>query len=210
MFDFILHIDDHLIALFTQYGMWIYGLLFSIIFCETGLVILPFLPGDSLLFATGALAARTSDALNIHLLFLLLAVASITGNTVNYLIGRWVGPAVFRSNQSLFFNKHHLEKAHQFFEEYGGKAIIIGRFLPILRTFVPFIAGMGYMSHSRFFLYNVVGAVIWIGSFLYVSYLFGNIPLIKNNFSLFVLAIIVASLLPPIIEMLRHRRKKLR
>lgn len=203
--DFILHLDTHLINLVSTYGIWTYGLLFLIIFCETGLVVTPFLPGDSLLFASGALAASTAQGFNVHVLFILLVTASIFGNGLNYLIGRFIGPKVFHSSSSWFFNKKHLEQAHRFYEVYGGKTIIIARFIPIIRTFAPFVAGIGYMSYRKFFAYNIAGALLWIGSLLYVSYWFGNLPFIKQHFSTVVMAIIIISLLPPFIELIRQK-----
>ncbi len=208
LLNFVLHLDHHLTTFVTLYGMWTYGLLFLIIFCETGLVVTPFLPGDSLLFAAGAIAAGTSDALNIHLLFVLLVIASITGNGLNYFIGRLIGPKIFFSNKSWFFNKDYLDKAHRFYERFGGKTIIIARFIPIIRTFAPFVAGVGYMSYRQFYFYNIIGAVLWIGSLLYGSYWFGNLPFIKDHFSTVILAIIVISLLPPVIELVRHKCSK--
>lgn len=208
LIDFFLHLDDQLIALVSHYGIWTYALLFIIIFCETGLVVFPFLPGDSLLFAAGALAANANDTLNIHILFLSLTIASITGNLLNYAIGRWVGPHVFYSDLSRLFNKKHLIRAHTFFETYGGKTIILARFLPIIRTFVPFVAGIAYMSLRSFLVYNVMGALLWIGSLLYLSYWFGNLEIIQNNFSLAVIAIILISFLPPSIELVRQYLKR--
>lgn len=208
LFNFILHIDAHLITFVTLYGAGAYALLFLIIFCETGLIILPFLPGDALLFATGALSANTHNTFNIHIIFVLLLVASILGNSVNYFIGRWLGPKIFCSEHSFLFNKNYLKKAHTFYEEYGGKAIIIARFIPIIRTFVPFVAGMGYMKPRHFFFYNVIGAVLWIGGFLYVSYWFGNFPIIKQHFSVFAAAVIVISLCPPLIGLIKKTRRK--
>ena len=205
LLNFILHLDTHLIAFVTSYGIWTYALLFMVIFCETGLVVTPFLPGDSLLFAAGALCATTNNILNVNTLFILLTIASITGNALNYLIGRFLGPKVFRSERSIFFSKKYLNRAHDFYQTYGGKTIIIARFIPIIRTFAPFVAGMARMSHKEFFFYNVISAVLWIGSLLYLSYLFGNIPIVKENFSLVVLGIIGLSLLPPIIEVVRRK-----
>jgi len=204
LFSFIMHLDQHMVTFVTLYGTWVYAFLFLIIFCETGLVITPFLPGDSLLFASGAIAASATDALNIHVLFVLLVTASILGNGLNYLIGKFIGPKVFYSTNSLLFNKKYLEKAHRFYEQYGGKTIIIARFIPIIRTFAPFVAGIGYMGYRKFFAYNLIGAVLWIGSLLYSSYLFGNLPIIKQHFSTIILAIIAISLLPPMIEAVRH------
>ena len=207
-FNFILHIDQHMVSFLATYGTWTYILLFLIIFCETGLVVVPFLPGDSLLFATGALTANAAGALNIHLLFILLVTASILGNSLNYLIGKFLGPKVFHSPNSIFLNKKYLEQAHQFYEKYGAKAIIIARFMPIIRSFAPFVAGIGYMNYRRFTAYNVIGALLWIGSLLYVSYFFGNLPFVKEHFSTIILAIIVISLLPPVIEILRQTCQK--
>lgn len=205
LIHFILHIDEQLIAFVTTYGAWTYTLLFFIIFCESGILFAAFLPGDSLLFATGALTANMSNVLNINLLFALLVVASVAGNGLNYLTGTWVGPKVFCSGNSWIFNKKHIEKAHHFYERYGGKAIVIARFIPIIRTIVPFIAGVGYMKYRQFFVFNLLGALLWIGGLVYGSYLFGNIPFVKQHFSLVILAIIVLSLMPPVIEMARHR-----
>jgi membrane-associated protein len=203
-FDFALHLDVQLVSFSTQYGLGIYDFLFLIIFCETGLVVFPFLPGDSLLFASGALAANSLEALNVHWLFILLAIASILGNMLNYSIGRFVGPKVFHSPTSWFLNKKYLERAHAFYETYGGKTIIIARFTPIIRSFAPFVAGVGYMSYRQFSLYNIAGAVVWVGSLLYISYLFGNLPFVKENFSLIIVSIIIISLLPPFIEIARR------
>lgn len=205
LLNFILHIDNHLIFFVTHYGLWTYGLLFLIIFCETGLVVTPFLPGDSLLFAAGAIAAGSSNALNVHLLFLLLVLASVIGNDLNYFIGRFIGPKIFSSNKSWFFNKNYLVKAHNFYERFGGKTIIFARFIPIIRTFAPFVAGIGYMKYRQFFFFNLTGAILWIGSLLYLSYWFGNLPAVKEHFSYIILAIIVISLLPPVIEVLRRK-----
>jgi membrane-associated protein len=208
LLSYVLHIDQHLILFVSTYGAWTYALLFLIIFCETGLVVTPFLPGDSLLFAAGTIAASSGGSLNIHLLFLLLVIASIIGNGVNYFIGRLVGPKVLFSNKSWLFNKKYLGKAHAFYERFGGKTIIIARFIPILRTFAPFVAGVGYMSYARFYLYNIAGAILWIGSLLYSSYWFGNLPIVKENFTSLVFAIIGISLLLPIIGIIRHKCSK--
>ena len=202
LLQYILHIDTYLIAFVSTYGHLTYAILFIIIFCETGLIVTPFLPGDSLLFAAGSIAANSSHALNIQLLFLLLTIASIMGNKVNYLIGRSIGPRVFSMAESnslrgFLLNKKHLEEAHLFYEKHGGKTIILARYLPIIRTFVPFIAGVGYMSLRQFSLYNIVSAVLWIGSLLGAGYFFGNLPVIRDNFSLVIYGIIVFSLLPP-------------
>lgn len=206
--NYIMHLDQHIVSLIAQYGLWMYAILFLIIFCETGLVVAAFLPGDSLLFATGALSAQT-DALNIHILFILLVAASILGNGLNYLIGKFLGNKLFKDN-SFFFNKKYLKRAHAFYERFGGKTIILARFIPIIRTFAPFVAGLSAMSSKRFFLYNIIGAIAWIGSLLYASYLFGNIPLIKNHFSTMVLVIIFLSLLPVVFEIMRNTLLKAR
>lgn len=208
LLNFVLHLDIHLIAFVTQYGLWTYALLFLIIFCETGLVVTPFLPGDSLLFAAGALAATSSSALNIHILFILLVIASITGNGLNYFIGRIVGPRIFFSSQSWFFNKEYLNKTHIFYTRFGGKTIIIGRFLPIIRTFAPFVAGIGQMNYGRFYFYNILGAILWVGGLLYLSYGFGNLPIVKDNFSYIIIGIIVLSLIPPAFELIRNKLSK--
>lgn len=197
--NLVLHLDNNLMALVNNYGVWAFAILFLIIFCETGLVVTPVLPGDSLLFAAGTLTAGTAGLINIHLLFIILLTASILGNTLNYSIGRFLGPRVFQVKNSWFFNPQYLETAHRFYERHGGKALIIARFMPIIRTFAPFVAGVGYMQIPRFLAYNLIGGVLWVGSLLYVSYLFGNLPIIKNNFSTVILLIIVASLMPPVI-----------
>lgn len=205
LLNFVLHIDQHLLAFVAAHGSWTYALLFAIIFFETGFVITPFLPGDSLLFAAGSITANANQALNIHQLFILLVIASIIGNTLNYMIGRFIGPRVFQSNNSWLLNKDHLVKAHAFYVRHGGKTIIIARFMPIIRTFAPFVAGIGYMNYRQFFIYNIVSALLWIGSLLYVSYLFGNLPFVKDHFSTVIMGIIVISLLPAVIGFLKHR-----
>jgi membrane-associated protein len=199
----VLHLDRHLAVWANQYGPWLYGILFLIVFCETGLVVTPFLPGDSLLFAAGALAAI--GQINIHWLFLLLTFAAILGNTVNYAVGRYLGEKAFTPNARML-KTAYLERTHQFFERHGGKTIIITRFVPIVRTFAPFVAGAGGMSYGRFQWYNVAGGVLWTASFLYGGYFFGNLPFVKQNFSLVILAIIILSLMPGIIEYWRHHR----
>lgn len=210
LFNLILHLDQHLIAFVTMYGAWTYALLFLIIFCESGIIFTAFLPGDSLLFATGALSAHMPGILNVNMLFILLVIASVSGNGINYFIGKWVGPKVFCSGNSWLFNKKHIDNAHHFYERYGGKTIIIARFIPIVRTFVPFIAGVGYMTYRQFFIFNLIGALLWIGILVYGSYLFGNIPIVKEHFSLVVIAIILLSLTPPIIEIIRQRYQQAR
>ena len=200
LIDFILHIDKHLAEIIADYGAWTYGVLFLIIFAETGFVVTPFLPGDSLLFAAGTFCARPETGLNVHLMALLLAIAAVIGDTVNYWIGAKMGPAVFKREDSRFLRRKHLERAHAFFEKYGGRAIILARFVPIVRTFVPFVAGVGAMTYSRFIAYNVIGGVVWIYSFTYLGYAFGNIPVVQRNFKLVILAIIFLSVLPMVIE----------
>jgi len=206
LLDIVLHLDQHLVWLVTQYGVWTYGILFLIIFCETGLVVTPILPGDSLLFAAGALAA--TGAMNVWWVFLLLTSAAILGDSTNYWIGYFVGPKVFHKEGSRLLNKKYLERTHQFYEKHGGKTVIIARFMPIIRTFAPFVAGIGRMSYPRFLLYSIVGTTLWMSSFIFAGYLFGNIPVVKNNFTLVVLAVIFVSLLPGIIEFLRHRSQR--
>lgn len=197
LFQYILHIDTYLIAFVSTYGIWTYIILFVIIFCETGLVVTPFLPGDSLLFAAGSIAANSSNALNIQILFLLLTLASIVGNKMNYLIGRAIGPRIFTANHSFLLNKKYLEKAHRFYEKHGGKTIILARFIPIIRTFAPFVAGVGYMGLRQFSFYNILSAILWIGSLLFAGYFFGTLPFIKEHFSIVIYTIITVSVLPP-------------
>jgi membrane-associated protein len=203
--DFILHIDVHLASIIGQYGAWTYAILTLIVFCETGLVVTPFLPGDSLLFATGALAA--TGVLDVGALFLLLTAAAILGDAVNYMIGSWVGTKLF-DGRIPYLKQEHLDRTHAFYEKYGGKAIVIARFVPIVRTVAPFVAGAGRMTYTRFALYNVGGAVLWIGSMLLAGYFFGNIPIVKENFGLVVIAIIVLSIMPAVYEMAQARRVK--
>ena len=200
LIDFILHIDQHLAEIIADYGIWTYAVLFAIIFAETGLVVTPFLPGDSLLFAAGAFCAKPETGLNVHLMALLLFIAAVIGDTLNYWIGSKIGPAVFKREDSIFLRKKHLERAHAFFERYGGRAIILARFVPIVRTFVPFVAGVGSMTYSRFIAYNIIGAFVWIGIFMYSGYWFGNQPFVQKNFKLVILAIIILSVLPIVFE----------
>lgn len=201
-----MHLDKQLSAVIQNYGIWTYLILFLIIFCETGLVIMPILPGDSLLFAAGAIAAMGS--LDPFWLFGLLTIAAISGDTLNYSIGRYMGPKVFKMEDSRFFKKEYLERTHQFYERHGGKTIIIARFMPIIRTFAPFVAGVGSMSYWRFINYNIVGGVAWIAVFIFGGYMFGNIPAVKRNFTLVIMGIIFVSILPGVIEFLRHRYGK--
>ncbi|HLP24200.1 MAG TPA: DedA family protein [Acidobacteriota bacterium] len=202
--DFIIHIDRHLAEIIAAYGTWTYAVIFAIIFVETGLVIMPFLPGDSLLFAAGAFCAKPETGLNVHAMALLLFIAAVLGDTVNYWIGAKLGPAVFKREDSIWLRKKHLERAHEFFERYGGRAIILARFVPIVRTFVPFIAGVGQMTYSRFLAYNVIGGFAWIYFFTYAGYLFGNQPFVQKNFKLVILAIIILSVVPMVVEFVRE------
>ncbi|OGE22968.1 MAG: hypothetical protein A2V51_00070 [Candidatus Dadabacteria bacterium RBG_19FT_COMBO_40_33] len=203
--DILIHLDKYLDSIIRSYGTLTYGILFLIIFCETGLVITPILPGDSLLFATGTFAALGS--LDISLTIILLSIAAIAGDTVNYWIGYLVGPKVFSKEKSRLFNKEYLDRTHRFYQKYGGKTIIIARFIPIIRTFAPFVAGIGRMTYKRFIAYNVLGGIGWIVTFVLGGYFFGNIPLVKNNFALIILAIIIISVLPAIIEFVRQRHQ---
>jgi membrane-associated protein len=204
LIDFVLHLDAHLSSLIHQVGPWTYLILFVVIFCETGLVVTPFLPGDSLIFAAGTFAARGD--LNIWTLFVLLAVAAVLGDTVNYWIGKIIGPKVFQKEDSRIFKKSYLARTHSFYEKYGAETIIIARFVPIVRTFAPFVAGIGRMSYVRFLSYNVVGGVGWVALFTFGGYFFGNIAFVKKNFSLVIIAIILISLLPAVLEILKHRK----
>ncbi|WP_338858481.1 DedA family protein [Serratia marcescens] len=204
--DFILHIDAHLAELVAQYGMWVYAILFLILFCETGLVVTPFLPGDSLLFVAGALAALPTNDLNVHTMVALMAVAAIIGDAVNYTIGRLFGEKLFSNPNSKIFRRSYLDKTHQFYEKHGGKTIILARFVPIVRTFAPFVAGMGHMSYRHFAAYNVIGALVWVLLFTYAGYLFGDLPVVQENLKLLIVGIIIVSILPGVIEIWRHKR----
>lgn len=201
--DLIVHLDRRLLELVGAYGVWVYAILFLIVFSETGLVVTPFLPGDSLLFVAGAVAA--TGAMDVHLLVVLLILAAVLGNSVNYSIGRWIGPRVFRFEDSWLFKRAYLERTHRYFERYGGRTIVITRFVPIVRTYAPFVAGIGAMPYGRFSLFNLAGALLWVAGLTYAGYFFGNMPLVKNNLSLVILAIVVASISPAIIEMARHK-----
>lgn len=205
--DFILHIDVHLAELVAQYGIWIYAILFLILFCETGLVVTPFLPGDSLLFVAGALAALPSNDLNVHVMVALLVVAAVLGDAVNYTIGRLFGERLFSNPNSKIFRRSHLDKTHAFYARHGGKTIILARFVPIVRTFAPFVAGMGHMSYRHFALFNVTGALLWVLLFSYAGYLFGDLPVVQENLKLLIVGIILVSILPGVIEVWRHRRQ---
>ena len=199
LIDTILHIDVYLNTFVNDYGFWTYLVLFGIIFCETGLVVTPFLPGDSLVFTAGSIAAQPGNSMNIFVLFFLLFGASVLGNQVNFLIGKLIGPSIFSTKKSRFFNKKHLEETHAFYERHGGKTLVFARFIPIIRTFAPFVAGIGKMDTWHFSLYNLVGAILWIGSLLTLGYFLGSLPLVKNNFTLVIYGVILVSILPPIL-----------
>ena len=203
--DLFLHLDKYLAAIAHNYGSWSYLLLFVVVFCETGLVVTPFLPGDSLLFAAGALAAK--GAISVGTLFLLLSTAAILGDTVNYWIGHRVGPRAFRGNVR-FLKKEHLDRTRQFYERHGGKTIILARFIPIIRTFAPFVAGIGAMNYARFIVYNIVGGIAWVALFLLGGYYFGGLPVVKERFSIVILVIILISVLPIVVEFLRARSRR--
>jgi membrane-associated protein len=202
--DLVLHVDKHLVQLTDTYGVLMYAILFAIVFLETGVVVTPFLPGDSLLFAAGAIAAVPGSALNVHLLFLLLWVAAVAGDSLNYAIGNRLGPRVFREEWR-FLSRKHLLRTQAFYEKHGGKTIFLARFVPIVRTFAPFVAGIGTMSYRRFLMFNVVGGFVWVVLFLYAGYFFGRLPLVRDNFSLVILVIIVLSVVPIAVEILRAR-----
>ncbi|MFZ4261438.1 DedA family protein [Sphingobacterium sp. HJSM2_6] len=202
--DFILHIDDHLVEIVNNYQTWTYLILFLIIFAETGLVVTPFLPGDSLLFAAGAIIAKPETDLNIFVMCILLIFAGIIGDMVNYHIGKYIGPKAF-SGKLPFLKKEYLERTEKFYDKYGGKTIIYARFVPIVRTFAPFVAGVGNMSYAKFASYNVIGAIVWVTSFLFIGYFFGGLPWVKDNFTIVIFAIIILSILPPVIEVIREK-----
>ena len=203
LIDLFLNLDDHLHELILQYGAYTYGILFSVIFAETGFVFTPFLPGDSLLFAAGTFAAKGS--FDPHLLFLLLTIAAVLGDTVNYWIGHYIGMKIFDRFPKIL-KREYLDRTHQFYEKHGGKTIILARFVPIVRTFAPFVAGVGAMTYSKFISYNVIGGIIWVALFVYGGYFFGNLDFVKNNFSIVIITIILISMLPGLTEYLRHRR----
>lgn len=206
LFDLLVHLDKHLLDIARDYGPGIYAFLFLIVFCETGLVVTPFLPGDSLLFVAGALAA--GGVMNIHALVLVLIAAGVIGDSVNFAIGHWIGPRVFRYDDSWFFKKAYLERTHRYFERYGGRTIIIARFVPVVRTYAPFVAGIGAMPYRRFLFFNVVGAVLWVTLIAYAGYLFGQVPVVQKNLTLVIFGIILLSISPAIIEVMRHRVKR--
>ncbi|HPN86309.1 MAG TPA: DedA family protein, partial [Smithella sp.] len=201
--DFFLHLDKYLPLIIQSFGIWAYVIMFLVIFCETGLVVTPILPGDSLLFALGAFAAQ--GALNIEILLISLCIAAVAGDTVNYSIGKFLGPKVFHYPDSRFFKREYLVRTHQFYEKHGGKTIIIARFIPIIRTFAPFVAGIGTMTYARFISYNVIGGISWICLFLLAGYYFGGIPAVKRNFTLVIIAIIIISVMPGVIEYVRQK-----
>lgn len=210
LIDLFLHLDKHLAAIIQQYGTWTYALLFTIIFMETGLVVTPFLPGDSLLFAAGTFASpAVGSALNIWLLWILLVAAAILGDTLNYWIGHFIGPRAF-SGDIRFLKKEYLDRTKEFYEKHGGKTIVLARFIPIIRTFAPFVAGIGAMHYSRFIMYNVLGGVTWVTIFLFLGYFFGNLPFVQDNFSFVVIAIILISVVPIFIEWLKERSRAMR
>lgn len=204
--DLVLNLDKHLLEMVADYGVWIYAILFAIIFSETGFVVTPFLPGDSLLFVAGAVAA--TGGMNVHLLVALLVAAAVLGNSVNYAVGRWLGRHFFTDRGSRWLNPAHLEKAHAFYDEHGGKAVVISRFLPIVRTYIPFVAGMAAMEPVRYTAFNVAGALLWVGSLCYAGYFFGNIPWIRGNLTAIIVGIIVVSLLPLVYAYLRSRMSR--
>jgi membrane-associated protein len=204
LIDFFIHLDKYLPVIVQSFGIWINVVVFLVIFCETGLVVTPVLPGDSLLFTLGTLAALGS--LNIELLMIILCIAAVGGDSANYAIGHYIGPKVFHYEDRRFFKKEYLLKTHEFYEKHGGKTIIIARFIPIIRTFAPFVAGVGAMSYSRFILYNITGGVAWVCSFLLGGFFFGNIPTVKDNFTIVIVAIVIISVMPGFIEYLRQKR----
>lgn len=203
--DLVLHVDKHLDTLILQFGVWFYALIFAVIFCETGLVVTPFLPGDSLLFALGAFAARGS--LSLPTLLIMIPIAAILGDMVNYWCGVWLGPKIFRGENVRFLNRSHLDRTHAFYEKYGAKTIVLARFVPIVRTFAPFVAGMGKMNYTTFTIYNVFGALLWVAIFVPAGYFFADHPMVRKNFTLVMLAIIFLSILPAVIEIAREWSK---
>lgn len=204
LIDIILHVDVHLTTLTAEYGVWMYLILFTIVFAETGLVVAPFLPGDSLLFAAGSICAL--GTINVWLLMSALIVAAIAGDALNYAIGKRVGLRLLESRLSRFVKRSYIDRTHEFYERHGGKTIILARFMPIIRTFAPFVAGIGKMSYPKFAVYNIVGAIAWVLSFTLLGYFFGHQPIVKKNFSLVILIIMVISILPGVIEVIRHRK----
>lgn len=208
--DFILHIDQHLVNIVQTYHLWTYAILFLIIFCETGLVVTPFLPGDSLLFVAGAIAALPEMPLDVHLLVLIVFAAAFLGDSCNYAIGHFFGEKLFSNPDSRIFKRSYLDKTHEFYRKYGGKTIVIARFVPIVRTFAPFVAGMGKMHYTWFLTYNALGGALWVAIFCYTGYLFGDQPFVQDNLKLLIVAIIVISVLPAVFEVLRAKMKRIR
>ena len=206
LIDLFLNLDQHLVELAGAYGPWIYVVLFLIVFAETGLVVTPILPGDSLLFAAGAFCAKPETGLNVHGMAFLLFIAAFLGDTLNYWVGHKLGPAVFKREDSVWLRRKHLQRAHEFFEKYGGRAVILARFVPIVRTFVPFVAGVGAMTYPRFLAYNLIGGFVWIYFFIYAGFFFGNQPFVQKNFKLVILAIIILSVVPIVVEFFREWR----
>ncbi len=206
--DFILHIDQHMIAIVQDYHLWTYAILFLIIFCETGLVVTPFLPGDSLLFVCGAICALPDMPLEVNVLVLIVFVAAVLGDSCNYMIGHFFGKKLFSNPSSKVFKQSYLDKTHDFFKKYGGKTIIIARFVPIVRTFAPFVAGMGKMHYYYFMLYNLIGAIAWVALFCYAGYFFGDLPFVQRNLKLLLVAIIFISILPAVVEVVREKLKR--
>lgn len=206
--EFFTHLDDHLKESIQRYGAWTYAILFAVVFCETGLVIMPFLPGDSLLFATGILSHPDQRKLNVWIVAVTFICAALVGDNVNYWVGRTLGPKLFRNDKSRWFKRENLNKTHEFFERYGGRTIIMARFVPIVRTFAPCVAGMGAMTYLKFLAYSVIGAFIWVGVCVGAGYLFGGIPWVRDNFSIAVLAVILATIVPVAVEFARHRLRK--
>lgn len=207
LLDFILHIDQYLLRIVQEYHLWTYAILFAVIFCETGLVVTPFLPGDSLLFVAGAIAAQPGTSVNAHLLAAILFVAAVAGDSCNYTIGRFFGRKLFADPNSRIFKRSHLDKTHAFYRKYGGKTIVLARFVPIVRTFAPFVAGMGRMHYTRFMAFNLLGGAAWIALFCYAGYLFGDLPFVQQNLRLLIVAIVFVSLLPAVAEVVRSRRR---
>lgn len=206
--DFILHIDQHMIELVQDYHLWTYAILFLIIFCETGLVVTPFLPGDSLLFVAGAITAQPDMPLEIGYLVLIVFAAAVLGDSCNYMIGHFFGKKLFSNPNSRIFKQSSLDKTHEYFRKYGGKTIILARFIPIVRTFAPFVAGMGKMNYYYFMVYNITGAALWVGIFCFAGYFFGDLPFVQQNLKLLLLAIIVISVLPAVVEVVRAKLKE--
>lgn len=207
LLDFILHIDQYLLRIVQEYHLWTYAILFAVIFCETGLVVTPFLPGDSLLFVAGAIAAQPGTSVNAHLLAAILFTAAVAGDSCNYTIGRFFGRKLFADPNSRIFKRSHLDKTHAFYRKYGGKTIVLARFVPIVRTFAPFVAGMGRMHYTRFMAFNLLGGAAWIALFCYAGYLFGDLPFVQQNLRLLIVAIVFVSLLPAVAEVVRSRRR---